>query len=399
MPRIRRVNNNETPHLSQLIAQQLAAAIPTIVPQVSETFQNGSTSRDNGSNRNTHNGDGPLTDAIYKELWRACAGPLAYVPRVGERVYYFPQGHIEQIRYNSHISTLIAIHLISFEASVDNGLDQQLSSFCLTPKILCKVMNVQLLQSEITVTDPTLREPSNCAVHSLCKTLTESDKRTHEGFSFIHSQASLVRICSNIHTVNNWLLVIFMEMNGIFVIYFKVTGNPGHQMLTAGLSAFVRAKKCATGDGFVLLRGKKGEMFVGVRRHFSLSNNLQPTSVTLTHDQLVALSVASYAVATGTRFSVIYKPRCCRSSFIISVNKYLEAKNRIISVGMRFRMTFEDEQFAERRIARTVVGVADSEWKSVQVEWDELSSTILLPENVSSWELEGCKGSLSGIRV
>ena len=33
-----------------------------------------------------------------EELWRACAGPLVSVPKVGERVWYFPQGHMEQVR-------------------------------------------------------------------------------------------------------------------------------------------------------------------------------------------------------------------------------------------------------------------------------------------------------------
>ena len=34
---------------------------------------------------------------VDKELWHACAGPLVTVPREGELVYYFPQGHIEQV--------------------------------------------------------------------------------------------------------------------------------------------------------------------------------------------------------------------------------------------------------------------------------------------------------------
>lgn len=42
---------------------------------------------------------GPSNDALYKELWHACAGPLVNVPREGERVYYFPQGHMEQVCY------------------------------------------------------------------------------------------------------------------------------------------------------------------------------------------------------------------------------------------------------------------------------------------------------------
>lgn len=35
--------------------------------------------------------------ALYRELWHACAGPLVTVPRERERVFYFPQGHIEQV--------------------------------------------------------------------------------------------------------------------------------------------------------------------------------------------------------------------------------------------------------------------------------------------------------------
>lgn len=34
---------------------------------------------------------------LFTELWKACAGPLVDVPRNGERVFYFPQGHMEQV--------------------------------------------------------------------------------------------------------------------------------------------------------------------------------------------------------------------------------------------------------------------------------------------------------------
>jgi hypothetical protein len=36
-------------------------------------------------------------DPLFDELWHACAGPLVTVPRVGDLVFYFPQGHIEQV--------------------------------------------------------------------------------------------------------------------------------------------------------------------------------------------------------------------------------------------------------------------------------------------------------------
>ncbi|CAK9146411.1 unnamed protein product [Ilex paraguariensis] len=73
---------------------------------------------------------GASNDALYKELWNACAGPVVTVPREGERVYYFPQGHMEQL-----------------EASTQQGLDQQLPSFNLPAKILCKVVHIQLRDS------------------------------------------------------------------------------------------------------------------------------------------------------------------------------------------------------------------------------------------------------------
>lgn len=41
---------------------------------------------------------GSNDDQLYSELWKACAGPLVEVPRSNERVFYFPQGHMEQVK-------------------------------------------------------------------------------------------------------------------------------------------------------------------------------------------------------------------------------------------------------------------------------------------------------------
>lgn len=34
---------------------------------------------------------------IHTENWRLCAGPNVSIPSAGDRVFYFPQGHIEQV--------------------------------------------------------------------------------------------------------------------------------------------------------------------------------------------------------------------------------------------------------------------------------------------------------------
>lgn len=34
---------------------------------------------------------------VYRQLWLACADPMANVPRVGDKVFYLPQDYIEQV--------------------------------------------------------------------------------------------------------------------------------------------------------------------------------------------------------------------------------------------------------------------------------------------------------------
>ncbi|XP_057785382.1 auxin response factor 1 [Salvia miltiorrhiza] len=342
---------------------------------------------------------GALNEALFKELWHACAGPLVSVPREDERVYYFPQGHMEQL-----------------EASTHQGLDQQLPSFNLPSKILCKVMNVQLRaepdtdevyaqitllpehdQSEVTSPDPPLPEPEKCSVHSFCKTLTASDTSTHGGFSVLRRHADDCLPPLDMSQQPPWQELVASDLHGNewhFRHIFR--GQPRRHLLTTGWSVFVSAKKLVAGDAFIFLRGENGELRVGVRRLMRQPNNM-PSSVISSHSMhLGVLATASHAISTRTLFSVFYKPRTSRSEFIVSVNKYLEAQNHKLSVGMRFKMRFEGEEVPERRFSGTIVGVGnnnassrwpDSEWRSLKVQWDE-PSAIVRPERVSAWEIE-----------
>ncbi|KAL6552278.1 Arf GTPase arf1 [Orobanche hederae] len=347
---------------------------------------------------------GPSNDALYQELWNACAGPLVNVPREGERVYYFPQGHMEQL-----------------EASTHQGLDQQLPSFNLPSKILCKVMHVQLRaepdmdevyaqitlipeqdQSEITSPDPPLPDPQRCTVHSFCKTLTASDTSTHGGFSVLRRHADDCLPLLDMSQQPPWQELVASDLHGNewhFRHIFR--GQPRRHLLTTGWSVFVSAKKLVAGDAFIFLRGENGELRVGVRRLMRQLNNM-PSSVISSHSMhLGVLATASHAVSTRTLFSVFYKPRhsfvprTSRSEFIVSLNKYLEAQNHKLSVGMRFKMRFEGEEVPERRFSGTIVGVGGntssgwphSEWRSLKVQWDE-PSLILRPDKVSPWEIE-----------
>ncbi|GAV91793.1 AUX_IAA domain-containing protein/B3 domain-containing protein/Auxin_resp domain-containing protein [Cephalotus follicularis] len=334
-------------------------------------------------------------DDLYKELWKACAGPLVDVPLVGESVFYFPQGHMEQL-----------------EASTNQELNQRIPVFNLPSKILCRVIHIHLLaeqetdevyaqitllpdsnQTEPTSPDSCPPEPPRPVVHSFCKVLTASDTSTHGGFSVLrkHATECLPQLDMTQSTPTQELIA--RDLHGYewrFKHIFR--GQPRRHLLTTGWSTFVSSKRLVAGDTFVFLRGENGELRVGVRR-LAFQQSSMPSSVISSQSMhLGVLATASHAVSTQTRFVVYYKPRT--SQFIIGLNKYMEAVKNKFAVGMRFKMRFEGEDSPERRFSGTIVGVedfsphwTDSKWRSLKVQWDEPTS-IRRPDRVSAWEIE-----------
>ncbi|XVF22360.1 hypothetical protein REPUB_Repub12eG0166000 [Reevesia pubescens] len=349
-----------------------------------------------------HAESGLVSDDLYPELWKLCAGPLVEIPRVQERVFYFPQGHMEQL-----------------EASTNQKLSHQAPLFNLPSKILCRVLHVQLLaeqetdevyaqitlhpeadQSEPTSPDPSQTEAPKRAIHSFCKILTASDTSTHGGFSVLrkHATECLPPLDMNLAIPTQELAA--KDLHGYewrFKHIFR--GQPRRHLLTTGWSTFVTSKRLVAGDAFVFLRGDNGELRVGVRR-LARQQSTMPSSVISSQSMhLGVLATAAHAVTTHTLFVVYYKPRT--SQFIIGVNKYLEAINNAFSVGMRFKMRFEGEDSPERRFNGTIVGFGDvsphwseSKWRSLKIQWDE-PATVQRPERVSPWEIEPFVASAS----
>ncbi|XP_030530331.2 auxin response factor 9-like isoform X1 [Rhodamnia argentea] len=340
-------------------------------------------------------------DDLYTELWKACAGPLVDVPRAGERVFYFPQGHMEQL-----------------EASTNQELNERIPLFSLPSKILCRVMYIQLLaeqetdevyaqitllpestQIEPTSLDPCLPEPPRQRVHSFCKVLTASDTSTHGGFSVLRKHATECLPPLDMTQSTPTQELVAKDLHGYewkFKHIFR--GQPRRHLLTTGWSTFVTSKRLVAGDSFVFLRGENGELRVGVRRMARQQSSMPASVISSQSMHLGVLATASHAVSTQTLFVVYYKPRT--SQFIISLNKYLEAVNNKFTVGIRFKMRFEGEDSPERRFSGTIVGVedvssqwTDSKWRSLKVQWDEHAS-VPRPDRVSPWEIESSVPSI-----
>ncbi|KAL3622257.1 Arf11p [Castilleja foliolosa] len=304
---------------------------------------------------------------LYTELWKACAGPLVDVPCNRERVYYFPQGHMEQL-----------------EASTNQELNQQIPRFNLPSKILCRVVHIQLLaeqetdevyaqitlhpepdQTEPTSLDPSPPDPPKQTLHSFCKILTASDTSTHGGFSVLRKHA------------NECLPPLDMSQP-----------TPTQDLAAKDLHGYEWRFKHI----FRVHLGNNGELRVGVRRLARQQSSMPPSVISSQSMHLGVLATASHAIMTQTRFVVYYKPRT--SQFIIGLNKYLNSLQHGFKVGMRFKMKFEGDDSPERRFTGTIVGVADissqwtsSAWRSLMVQWDEPAST-LRPDRVSPWEIE-----------
>ncbi|RDX99358.1 Auxin response factor 18, partial [Mucuna pruriens] len=336
---------------------------------------------------------------LYTQLWKLCAGPLVDVPRQGERVFYFPQGHMEQLQASTN-------------QELNQELTQQIPHFNLPSKILCRVVHIQLLaeqetdevyaritllpesnRDEPTNPDPSLPETQKQTFHSFSKILTASDTSTHGGFSVLRRHATECLPQLDMTQTTPTQELVAKDLHG-FEWKFKhiFRGQPRRHLLTTGWSTFVTSKRLVAGDAFVFLRGENGELRVGVRRVARQQSPMPSSVISSQSMHLGVLATASHAVLTSTMFVVYYKPRT--SQFIIGLNKYLEAVNNKFSVGKRLKMRFEVEDSPERRFSGTIVGVGDvspgwpnSPWRSLKVQWDE-PAIIPRPERVSSWEIE-----------
>ncbi|KAJ6729604.1 AUXIN RESPONSE FACTOR 4-RELATED [Salix viminalis] len=181
-------------------------------------------------------------DDLYTELWKACAGPLVDVPKAGERVFYFPQGHMEQL-----------------EASTNQELNQQIPRFNLPPKILCRVINIQLLAEQDT--DEVYAQ---IALHPEADQTEPTTPMEASLFSEKHANECLPPLDMSQATPTQELAA--RDLHG-FEWRFKhiFRGQPRRHLLTTGWSTFVTSKRLVAGDAFVFLRGDNGELRVGRR--------------------------------------------------------------------------------------------------------------------------------------
>ncbi|XWS46729.1 hypothetical protein CRYUN_Cryun14cG0093000 [Craigia yunnanensis] len=343
-------------------------------------------------------------DDLYIKLWHACAGPSVYVPRTGEKVFYFPQGHMEQV-----------------EAYMNQDGTMEMPIYNLPSKILCRVVHVQLKaepgtdevfaqiallpeaeQDELSEEHRNYQAlPRKTYSRFFTKKLTPSDTSTHGGFSVPKRRADdgcLPPLDMSQQTPQQELVA--MDLHG-FEWHFRhiFRGQPKRHLLTSGWSTFVTSKKLVAGDAFIFLKGENGELRVGVHRAMTLLNS---TSASVISDHSMRhgiLASAFHAFYTRSMFTVYYRPWTSSTEFIIPLDQYIKSAEIDYCIGTRFRMQFEFEECGEQRALGTIISVEDvdyirwpnSKWRCLKVKWDPTAGAILRPERVCPWNIDPMK--------
>ncbi|KAG2303351.1 hypothetical protein Bca4012_062115 [Brassica carinata] len=344
---------------------------------------------------------GTRKPVINSELWHACAGPLVCLPQVGSLVYYFSQGHSEQVAVSTRRSAttqvpnypnlpsqlMCQVHNVTLHADKDS--DEIYAQMSLQP--------VHSERDVFPVPDFGLLNRSKHPAEFFCKTLTASDTSTHGGFSVPRRAAEKLfpQLDYTAQPPTQELVVRDLHEN-TWTFRHIYRGQPKRHLLTTGWSLFVGSKRLRAGDSVLFIRDEKSQLKVGVRRANRQQTALPSSVLSADSMHIGVLAAAAHATANRTPFLIFYNPRACPAEFVIPLAKYRKAIcGSQLSVGMRFGMMFETEDSGKRRYMGTIVGISDldplrwsgSKWRNLQVEWDEPGCTDK-PTRVSPWDIE-----------
>ncbi|KAK4356407.1 hypothetical protein RND71_025378 [Anisodus tanguticus] len=339
---------------------------------------NGSSTTTSSCSSNASSSSSLSPSSIFMELWHACAGPLTSLPKKGDVVVYFPQGHMEEA-----VSS----------ASPFSPIKIDFPTFGLHPQIFCRVEDVHLLankENDEVYTQVTLLplpesvaislegkehedsgtdeegngvNPGKSASHMFCKTLTASDTSTHGGFSVPRRAAE-----------------------DCFPPLDYKEQRPSQELIAKDLHGVEWKFRH-------IYRG--GDLRLGIRRAARPRNGLPESIIKSQYSGSDVLSSVATAVSAKSTFHVFYSPRASHADFVVPYQKYVKAINTRIPVGTRFKMRFDLDDSPERRYSGVVTGISDmdpfrwpnSKWRCLMVRWDEdIMSNH--QERVSPWEID-----------
>ncbi|KAK1559576.1 hypothetical protein Q3G72_015952 [Acer saccharum] len=338
------------------------------------------------------------------ELWRALVGPQASLPKKGDVVVYFPQGHLE---YAAWFPSLRPFS--STEAS----------TFDLQPQIICRVVHVQLIANkkndEVCAHVTLLPEPVLVGLNSEGKELEESViDETKDGGSL--SKPAYHLFSKTLEVSDTKTLLVPTEDEEIFFVRdnelldsHKVVAHDFHgtewifklnvedeQMkysVTSGWNEFVRDKHLFPGDTLVFLRGEDRELRLVLRRAGRCEIGVPESIIAKHYRSSNFLSPVADAILNESMFHLFYSPRASFADFLIPYEKCMKSITTIWHIGANFQMQYKLDDSLQR-CNGVVIGRADfvpnkwpnSNWRCIMVSWGK-DIDKNHKERVSPWEI------------
>ncbi|KAJ6307078.1 hypothetical protein OIU78_022211 [Salix suchowensis] len=288
---------------------------------------------------------------VDQRIWRACAGSSVQIPTVNSRVYYFPQGHLEQSSSSTaphppSLSNLaLSKPLISCQISAVDLLADPVTDEVFI-RLLLLPLNNNSCNLPLSFLEPSRREGGGVnevdddenKILSFAKILTPSDANNGGGFSVPRFCADSIFPPLNYQAEPPVQTLTVTDIHGISWDFRHIyRGTPRRHLLTTGWSKFVNNKKLIAGDSVVFMRNLKGEMFIGVRRAVRLNNSAR-------WREQEAVAEAVEMAAKGLPFDVVYYPRAgWYSDFVVRAEAVEAALGVFWTAGMRVKMAMETE--------------------------------------------------------
>ncbi|KAF9682569.1 hypothetical protein SADUNF_Sadunf05G0122700 [Salix dunnii] len=367
---------------------------------------------------------------VEPRIWRACAGSSVQIPTVNSRVYYFPQGHIEQSSSSTaplppSLSNLaLSKPLISCQISAVDFLADPVTDEVFI-RLLLLPLNNNSCNLPLSFLEPSRREGGGVnevdddenKILSFAKILTPSDANNGGGFSVPRFCADSIFPPLNYQAEPPVQTLTVTDIHGISWDFRHIyRGTPRRHLLTTGWSKFVNNKKLIAGDSVVFMRNLKGEMFIGVRRAVKLNTSARwreqvsggcgDGKVKVEEGfsrsgrgrlSQEAVAEAVEMAAKGLPFDVVYYPRAgWYSDFVVRAEAVEAALGVFWTAGMRVKMAMETEDSSRMTWFQGTVsgtGLPDSgawrgsPWRMLQVTWDE-PEVLQNAKRVSPWQVE-----------
>ncbi|KAI4339731.1 hypothetical protein MLD38_024641 [Melastoma candidum] len=382
---------------------------------------------------------------VPPRTWRACAGACVRIPPLRSRVFYFPQGHLEQQSFLAGSSNPPSSSSVA--ASHRPLRDPRLVDRAALP---CVVSAVDFM-ADCTTDEVFVRfrlrpdaggggpRDGKCfgkdadyfthedGVFTCAKMLTPSDANNGGGFSVPRSCAEAIFPMLSFGADPPVQVLAMRDTNGVIWNFRHIyRGTPRRHLLTTGWSKFVNSKKLVAGDTVIFMReaaSASKEMSVGIRRasrvggatqcarwrrmiggesNGSSDNEERSPYGLLGHsreEEEVDLAMEKWLA--GEEFEVVYYPTRnpegvgTAAEFVI-VREAVKAATSTYWGGARVKMVLESEDCSRVTGLQGTVSTVEipqegiwkgSPWRMLQIVWDE-PDIMKDKKYISPWQVQ-----------